>query len=49
MIRVYIYIWEFPKIKGHHFVGPHNKDYNILGFILGFYLFWETTIYIQGM
>ena len=28
---------------GYIFGGPHNKDYNILGFIWG-PLFWETTI-----
>ena len=28
-------IWEFPKIRGYHFGGPHNKDYSILGPILG--------------
>ena len=28
-------IWGFPKIRGYHFGGPHNKDYNILGSILG--------------
>ena len=26
--------WEFPKIRGTLF-GPHNKDYSILGSILG--------------
>ena len=25
----------FPKIGGYHFRGPHNKDYNILGSIVG--------------
>ena len=28
--------WGFPKIKGYHFRGPHNKDYSILGSIFGF-------------
>ena len=28
--------------------GPKNEDYSILGSILGFPLFWETTIYICG-
>ena len=28
-------IWGFPKIKGTLFGGPNNKDYNILGSILG--------------
>ena len=28
------------------FGGPHNKDYSILGSILGSPYFWETTIYI---
>ena len=27
--------WEFPKIRGTFLGGPHNKDYNILGSILG--------------
>ena len=26
--------------------GPHNKGYSFLGFILGYPLSWETTIYI---
>ena len=29
---------------GYLFGGPNNKDYSILGSILGFPLFWETTI-----
>ena len=29
-------IWGFPKIRGTFFGGPHNKDYTILGSILGF-------------
>ena len=33
----------FPKL-GVPFWGPHNKDYCILGSILGVRLFWETTI-----
>ena len=40
-------IWWFPKIKGTFFGGPHNKEYNILGSILGVPLFWETAIYCQ--
>ena len=28
---------------GYLFGGPHNKDFSILGSILGF-LFWGTTI-----
>ena len=28
-------IWGFPKISGTLFGGPHNKDYSILGSILG--------------
>ena len=27
--------WGFPKIRGTLFGGPHNKDYSILGSILG--------------
>ena len=30
-----IVIWGFPKIRGTLFGGPHNKDYSILGSILG--------------
>ena len=26
------------------FLGPHNKDYSILGSVLGVPLFWETII-----
>ena len=29
-------MWEFPKIRGTFFGGPYNKDYSILGSILGF-------------
>ena len=28
-------IWEFPKIRGTFSEGPYNKDYSILGSILG--------------
>ena len=28
-------IWGFPKIRGTIFGSPHNKDYSILGSILG--------------
>ena len=28
-------IWEFPKIRGTFSGGPYNKDYSILGSILG--------------
>ena len=28
-------MWGFPKIIGTLFGGPYNKDYNILGSILG--------------
>ena len=28
-------IWGFPKVRGTFFGGPHNKDYSILGSILG--------------
>ena len=28
-------IWGFPKIRGTLFWNPHNKDYSILGSILG--------------
>ena len=27
--------WGLPKIRGTRFRGPHNKDYSILGSILG--------------
>ena len=29
------YIWRFPKIRGTFLGGPNNKDYSILGSILG--------------
>ena len=32
---MYVYIWGFPKIKGTLFACPYNKDYSILGSILG--------------
>ena len=28
-------IWEFPKIRGTLFGGPHNKDHSFLGSMLG--------------
>ena len=28
--------WGFPKIRGYLFGGPYNKDYSILGSILGY-------------
>ena len=28
-------MWGFPKIRGTLIGGPHNKDYSILGSILG--------------
>ena len=28
-------IWEFPKIRSGHFEYPNNKDYSILGSMLG--------------
>ena len=27
--------WGFPKNEGYHFGGPKNKDYSILGSLLG--------------
>ena len=33
----------FPKLGGYHFGGPNSKDYSILGSILGYPFFWETT------
>ena len=36
--------WRFPNIRGTNFGDPHSKDYNILGSILGFPLFWESTM-----
>ena len=30
------FIWGFPKIRGTLIGDPHNKDYSILGSILGF-------------
>ena len=34
-IKSKVFIWEFPKIRGTLLRGPHNKDYSILGSILG--------------
>ena len=34
-------IWVFPKIRHTFFEGPHNKDYNILGSILGSPIIFE--------
>ena len=31
----FLSICRFPKIRGTLFVGPYNKDYTILGYILG--------------
>ena len=31
----FMYICKFPKIRGTLFGGPQNKDYSILGSILG--------------
>ena len=28
--------WGVPKIGGYPFGGPNNKDYSILGFMLGY-------------
>ena len=28
-------VWGFPKIRGTFFGGPCNKDYSVLGSILG--------------
>ena len=42
------HLWDymgFPIIRGALFGGPHNKDYSILGPILGSPYFWETTIF----
>ena len=39
-------IWVFPKIRGTLFGGPHNKDYSILGSILGFTYFGKLP-YIE--
>ena len=36
-------IWVFPKIRDTILGAPYNKDYSILGSILGFPLFWEIT------
>ena len=35
------FIWGFPKIRGNLFGGPYNKDYSILGSILGSPYFGE--------
>ena len=36
-------IWGFPKIRGSFFGGPNNKDYSILGSILGFHYFGKLS------
>ena len=36
-----------PKIRGNFFRGSHDKDYSILGSILGVPLFRETPIYAK--
>ena len=41
-----MYIWGFPKIGAYFFGGPHNKDYSILGSILGSALGWATTKFL---
>ena len=38
-------IWGIPKIGGYLFGGPNNKDYSILGSILG-YLYFGKLPYI---
>ena len=38
-------IWGFPKIRGTPFGGPYDKDYRVLGSILGSQ-YWETTTYL---
>ena len=35
MLKVAWSSWGFPKLRGTLFGGPHNKDYSILGSILG--------------
>ena len=35
--------WGFPKIRGYHFGGLNNKDYSILGSILGSPYFGKST------
>ena len=39
-------------VYGYHFGDPKNKCYDILGYIyiegLGFRVFWDLYIYIQG-
>ena len=39
----------FPKIRGYHFGGLHNKDYNILGSILGSPYFGKLPFRVQGL
>ena len=38
---------KFPKISGA-FSGSHNKDYSILGSILGYPYFWDHIGYGVG-
>ena len=37
-------VWLVSQDLGEHFGGPNKKDYSILGSILGFPYFRETTI-----
>ena len=48
---IYIYIWEFPKIRVPFQGGSHYKDYTVLGCILGSPYFGKLPyiyIYIVG-
>ena len=51
-VYIYIYIWGFPKINGTLFGSPHNKDYSILGSILGSHYFGKLPyihiLYVLG-
>ena len=40
--------WEFPKIRCTFF-GPHNKDYSILGSILGSPFLGKLPIRVWGL
>ena len=41
-------IWGFPKIRGVLFRGPHNKDYSILGSILGSLYFGKLPYRVKA-
>ena len=43
------FIWGFPKIMGNLCGGPRNKDYSILGSMLGFPYFGKVPYGLEGL